>query len=206
MNKFTVSNMNKVIKEANNNDSPSVDIKFENGESLKIEFKKRLSIEDESKFIDRIVGFSFDKDTHEYLPEYGELGRWIAVLQFLSNVKIPSIDGKIDVDKCKKFINSLEVGSISEFISNTHVSDFEEYVNKLLEFADKKIEDIKKQKYALNINTVIASQTDLNNHFNTLIDKLVNFVDFAKNGIDDFTEKIKEASKNQNNNVSDLQK
>lgn len=165
MSKISIGNINQIIKNTKE-DIVKWDVKCKD-KTYTIEFKKHLSIEDESKFIERVVGFSFNKVNNEFLPQYNELGKYVAILQFMTNVEIPTInESEIDIDKCKEFIEVIKLKSTLDNwykCQDTEQSALEDYIINLCVLADEKVEYIKNQ----NMN---VSKLD------GLFDELTNFV------------------------------
>ena len=165
MSKISIGNINQIIKNTKE-DTVKWDVVCK-GKTYTIEFKKHLSIEDESRFVERVVGFSFNNVNNEFLPQYNELGKYVAILQFITNVEIPTInESEIDIDKCKEFIEAIKLKSTLDNwykCPDVETAELEDYITNLCVLADEKVEYIKNQ----NIN---VSKLD------GLFDELTNFV------------------------------
>ena len=167
MNKISVGNINQIIKNSN---SSAVILELTAKDKIyTIAFKRYLSIEEESKFISRVIGCSFDQISDEYLPQYSELGKWIAVLQFMTNIEIPIINNttNIDIEKCKSFINAScikdKIDSWGKLPIDNERHLVYAYIYRLFSLVDDKINYIKEQN---------AHKSKLDELFDTVKDEV----------------------------------
>lgn len=152
MSKISVSNVNQIIKNSKQADKVTITIPVKD-KTYNIEFKNHLTLHDEELFVKRVVGFSFEQTTGEYLPSFCELGKYIAVLQYMTNVEIPTLEDKntIDCEKAKEFIDTIGLKEkIHEwFIDSGGTSEgrLGEYIYSLFNMADNKVDFIKEKQF-----------------------------------------------------------
>ena len=152
MSKISVSNVNQIIKNSKQADKVTITIPVKD-KTYNIEFKNRLTLNEEESFVNRVLGFSFEQTTGEYLPEYNQLGKYIAVLQYMTNVEIPTLEDKstIDCEKAKEFIDTIGLKEkIHEWFidfGGTSEGRLGEYIYSLFNMADNKVDFIKEKQF-----------------------------------------------------------
>lgn len=150
MSKISVGNINQIIKNSKRTGKVTIAIPIKD-KTYNIEFKNRLTLEEEELFVRRVIGFSFEQTTGEYLPSFCELGKYIAVLQYMTNVDIPTLEDKntIDCEKAKEFIDIIglkqQIYNWFREPNETSEGRLGEYIYNLFNMADDKIEFIKQQ-------------------------------------------------------------
>jgi hypothetical protein len=151
MSKISVGNVNQIIKNSKQEDKVAITVPAKD-KTYDIEFKTHLTLHDEELFVKRVVGFSFEQTTGEYLSAFNELGKYVAVLQYMTNVDIPTFKDKktIDCEKTKEFVDVIDLKEkIHEWFilaDGTPEQRLGEYIYELFNMADNEVEFIKQQK------------------------------------------------------------
>lgn len=155
-NKVSIKDIKAAVK-ANKQDT--IKFTFGSGENtIDIEFKPRLTLLEESAFVQRVSENVFDADCN-YRPEYFSTLFALNVIQFMSNLTIPKMkvntDEVVDMEEfkawndCFEFIHTI-LSYAESASSNDHLTDkkysFIKYIDHLADTVWDKINYLKQQK------------------------------------------------------------
>ena len=106
---------------------------------IEIEIKTELTLEEQSIFIDRVVGGVFVGEDEEYLPEYRDPVFQITVLQMLTDIPVfEDEDGEnVDIEKTYRLCKAIDFFNINN-------KKFYNLLFRLEDMIDEKIEHRKK--------------------------------------------------------------
>lgn len=170
-NKVSIKDIKSKVKASN---SDPIKFTFDSGENtIEVEFKRCLTLAEESVFIKRICDNSFDTNNN-FLPEYKDILFSVTVMQMLSNITIPKSKNNngiemIDFEEYKKwdsyfhFIDTIYKVGLPSSNSPEDINNFSEYVEHLEDMVNDKINYIKEQN---------AHKSKLDELFDTVKDEV----------------------------------
>lgn len=171
-NKVSIKDIKAIVK-ANKQDT----IKFTFGSvpnAIEIEFKPRLSLAEESVFVNRVCNNSFDIND-DYQPEYQNIMFDITMMQMLSNLPIPKEKNDkgvemIDFEEFKAWDNELHFkntilkAGLPSSDSPENINDFSDYIVFLEDMVNDKINYLKEQNlHKSKVDEFFSTLTDVVN-------------------------------------------